>query len=182
MGLLNSIKNDVKKSGQNKGKFIYFREGQKQRIRFLQDMDDGVEIVWHDSFEQGINVPCQEFLARDLFMRFLWSDIPLICVENPVPSKVFCLPPYMQVIQPYQFGHPYTKKTCLWLKGLPPLKSTNVVKPVATWCPSGSYSHKHGEQHKGIFTTDRAKNRAKTFPGVANAMVEQWGPLLQRWG
>lgn len=65
MGLLNSIKNDVKKSGQNKGKFIYFREGQKQRIRFLQDMDDGVEILWHDSFEQGINVPCQEFFGRD---------------------------------------------------------------------------------------------------------------------
>lgn len=65
MGLLNSIKNDVKKSGQNKGKFIYFREGQKQRIRFLQDMDDGVEIVWHDSFERGINVPCQEFFGRD---------------------------------------------------------------------------------------------------------------------
>ena len=104
---------------------------------------------------------------------------PLICVENPVPSKVFCLPPYTQAIQPYQFGHPYTKKTCLWLKGLPPLESTNVVEPVATWCPSGSYSHKHGEQHKGMFTTDRAKNRAKTFPGVANAMVEQWGPLLQ---
>ena len=41
--------------------------------------------------------------------------------------------------------------------------------------PSGSYSHKHGEQHKGMFTTDRAKNRAKTFPGVAKAMSEQWG-------
>ena len=113
--------------------------------------------------------------GRDLFMRFWWADIPLICVENPVPSKVFCLPPYTQAIQPYQFGHPYTKKTCLWLKGLPPLKSTNVVEPVATWCPSGSYSHKHGEQHKGMFTTDRAKNRAKTFPGIANAMAEQWG-------
>lgn len=65
MGLLNSIKNDVKKSGQNKGKFIYFREGQKIRIRFLQDMDDGLEILWHDSFEQGINVPCQEIFGRD---------------------------------------------------------------------------------------------------------------------
>lgn len=43
------------------------------------------------------------------------------------------------------------------------------------WCPSGSYSHKHGEQHKGMFTTDRAKNRAKTFPGIAKAMAEQWG-------
>lgn len=113
--------------------------------------------------------------SRDLFMQFLRSSIPLICVENPVPSKVFCLPQYTQSIQPYMFGHPYTKKTCLWLKGLPPLKSTNIVKPVATWCPSGSYSHKHGEQHKGMFTTDRAKNRAKTFPGIANAMAEQWG-------
>ena len=116
--------------------------------------------------------------GRDLFMRFWWAEIPLICVENPVPSKVFCLPPYTQAIQPYQFGHPYTKKTCLWLKGLPPLESTNVVEPVATWCPSGSYSHKHGEQHKGMFTTDRAKNRAKTFTGIAAAMAEQWGDYL----
>lgn len=65
MGLLNSIKNDVKKSGQNKGKFIYFREGQKIRIRFLQDMDDGIEIQWHDSFERGVNVPCQEAFGRE---------------------------------------------------------------------------------------------------------------------
>ena len=65
MGLLDSIKRDAKKSGQNKGKFIYFREGQKQRIRFLQDMDEGLEITWHDSYEQGINVPCQEHFGRD---------------------------------------------------------------------------------------------------------------------
>nr|DAP73910.1 MAG TPA: DNA methyltransferase [Caudoviricetes sp.] len=113
--------------------------------------------------------------GRDLFMRFWWAEIPLICVENPVPSKVFSLPQYTQTIQPYQFGHPYTKKTCLWLKGLPLIKSTNSVKPVATWCPSGSYSHKHDKQYAGIFTTDRAKNRAKTFPGIARAMAEQWG-------
>lgn len=65
MGLLSEIKKDAKKSGQNKGKFIYFREGQKQRIRFLQDMDDGLQITFHDSFEQGINVPCQEHFDRD---------------------------------------------------------------------------------------------------------------------
>ena len=65
MGLLDKIKNDAKKSGQNKSKFIYFREGQKQRIRFLQDMDEGMEIVFHDSFEQGINVPCQELFGRE---------------------------------------------------------------------------------------------------------------------
>lgn len=116
--------------------------------------------------------------ARDLFLRFWWADIPFICVENPVPSKLFCLPPCTQSIQPYQFGHPYTKKTLLWLKGLPPLVPTCVLDPVATWCPSGSYSYNHCEKYKGMFTSDRAKNRAKTFSGVAAAMVDQWGPLL----
>ena len=113
--------------------------------------------------------------GRDLFMRFWWADIPKICVENPVPSRVFCLPEYTQSVQPWQYGHPYTKKTCLWLKNLPPLHPTNIVSPVATWCPSGSYSGEHNERHKGMFTTDRAKNRAKTFPGIAKAMAEQWG-------
>lgn len=61
-GLVSSIKNDVKKAGTNKGKFIYFRPDQKQRVRFLQDMDDGIEIVFHDSFERSINVPCQEHM------------------------------------------------------------------------------------------------------------------------
>lgn len=80
-----------------------------------------------------------------------------------------------QAIQPYQYGHPFSKKTLLWERGVQPLEPTNIVEPTATWCPSGSYSHKHGEQHKGMFTTDRAKNRAKTFPGIARAMAEQWG-------
>ena len=67
--------------------------------------------------------------GRDLFMRFWWADIPKICIENPVPSKVFCLPAYTQIIQPYEYGHPYTKRTCLWLKGLPPLFPTDIVVP-----------------------------------------------------
>lgn len=65
MGLVDKIKQDVKKSGRNKGKFIHFREGQKQRIRFLTDMDDGMEVTFHDSFEAGINVPCQELFGKD---------------------------------------------------------------------------------------------------------------------
>lgn len=64
MGLVDKIKADVKKSGQNKGKFIYFREGVKQRVRFLTDMDDGMEVTFHDSFEKSINVPCQEHFGR----------------------------------------------------------------------------------------------------------------------
>ena len=76
--------------------------------------------------------------------------------------------------QPYMFGHPFTKRTQLWLKGLPLLQPTNIVIPERTWCPSGSYSHKHCEKHRGMFTTDRAKNRSKTFEGIAYAMATQW--------
>lgn len=65
MGLVEAIKRDAKKSGQNKSKFMYFREGTKTRIRFLTDMDDGMEVTFHDSFEKGINVPCQEIFDRD---------------------------------------------------------------------------------------------------------------------
>ena len=65
MGLLDNIKKDAKKSGQSKGKFTYFREGNKVRLRFLQDMDEGLEVTWHDSYEQGINVPCQEHFGRN---------------------------------------------------------------------------------------------------------------------
>jgi hypothetical protein len=65
MGLLDKIKQESKKAGQSKGKFIYFREGEKKRIRFLTDFEDGMEIIFHDSFEKGINVPCQEMYHKD---------------------------------------------------------------------------------------------------------------------
>lgn len=114
-------------------------------------------------------------LAREFFMLFYNAECDRIAIENPTPSKVFGLPPVTQYIQPWEHGHEYTKRTGLWLKNLPKLVPTNIVQPIATWCPSGSYSHKHGGQHRGMFTKDRAKNRAKTFPGVAKAMAEQWG-------
>lgn len=117
--------------------------------------------------------------AKQLFMAFVNADCERIAVENPVPSKVYNLPRYTQTIQPYEFGHPYTKKTCLWLKGLSPLKPTKVVEPVGSFCPSGSYSHQHNAKHKGVFTRDRARNRSKTFEGVAEAMAEQWGRVEQ---
>lgn len=63
MGIIDSIKTDVKKSGQNKNKIFYIREGQKARIRFLQDMDEGLEVLFHDSFESGINIPCREIFG-----------------------------------------------------------------------------------------------------------------------
>lgn len=65
MGILSKIKEESKKAGQSKGKFIFFREGEKRRIRFLTDLEDGMEIPFHDSFEKGINVPCQELYGKD---------------------------------------------------------------------------------------------------------------------
>ena len=112
--------------------------------------------------------------GKKFFMEFFNADCPKIAIENPTPSKIYELPKHSQVIQPYQFGHPFTKRTQLWLKGLPPLAPTDLVEPERTWCPSGSYSGKHAEKHRGMFTKDRARNRSKTFPGIAKAMAEQW--------
>ncbi len=64
MGLVDDIKNQVKKSGTNKGKFLYFKPGVKVRVRFLQDIDDGLKIPFHDSYVASINVPCQELFGR----------------------------------------------------------------------------------------------------------------------
>lgn len=112
--------------------------------------------------------------GKAFFMQFYNADCEKIAIENPTPSKIYELPEKSQVIQPYMFGHPFTKRTQLWLKGLPKLEATDLVKPERTWCPSGSYSKKHNDKHRGMFTTDRAKNRSKTFPGIAKAMAEQW--------
>lgn len=64
MSLIDKIKSDVKKSGQSRGKFVYIREGVKLRLRFLNDMEDGMEVTFHDSFQLGVNVPCQEHFGR----------------------------------------------------------------------------------------------------------------------
>lgn len=98
-------------------------------------------------------------------------------MRTPRPSKIFEFPECTQVIQPWQFGDPYTKETLLWERGVPPLEPTNVVEPIATWCPSSAYTRKREARGKGMFTADRARNRAKTFPGIADAMAEQWGGL-----
>jgi hypothetical protein len=112
--------------------------------------------------------------AKEFFMMFYDANCPRIAVENPVSSTVFNMPKHTQEIQPYMFGHPYTKKTRLWLRGLPLLKPTNIVKPVGPYCPAGTGRKdrtKYGYAKRG----EDAKNRSKTFPGIAKAMAEQWG-------
>lgn len=65
MGILNNIKNEIKRSGASKGKLLFFKEDVKVRVRFLTDMEDGMEVQFHDSFQEGINIPCQEVFGRD---------------------------------------------------------------------------------------------------------------------
>jgi len=105
--------------------------------------------------------------AALFFLTLLKAPIDKICVENPIPSTIFKSPKYTQIIQPYQFGHPVQKKTCLWLKNLPPLKPTNIVEHPESTKIAGNWFNKGGK--------DRQKNRAKTFQGIADAMAEQWG-------
>lgn len=109
-------------------------------------------------------------IAKDFFMHFYNADCDRIVIENPIPSKVYGLPPYTQTIQPWMFGHPVQKKTCLWLNGLPELQPTNVVEERQSTKIPGNWFNSGGKE--------RQKNRAKTFPGIAKAMAEQWMPLL----
>ena len=105
--------------------------------------------------------------AKDFFMKLYNAPIDKICVENPISSKIFALPKYTQTIQPYEYGHPVKKKTCLWLKNLPKLKPTNIIfKRQSTKVP-GNWFNKGGK--------DRQKNRSRFFTGIANAMADQWG-------
>ena len=115
------------------------------------------------------------------FFYNLWNAPVLrICLENPAPIKHFNLPPYSQIIEPYQFGEPWKKRTCLWLKNLPWLVPSEIVKPLSCWveCTGpGCRTKLHGE--KGAVT---AKDRSKTFQGVADAMAAQWGNDFVSYG
>ena len=112
--------------------------------------------------------------AKEFFMSIYNADCEKIAIENPIPLRMLCLPKIDQIIQPYEFGHPYSKKTCLRLKGLPKLIPTNVIETFIPYCPSntGKFSRGAGGS-KGVAQT--AKARSKTFPGIARAMAEQWG-------
>lgn len=105
--------------------------------------------------------------AKNFFMQFYNCGCEKIAIENPVPSKIFDLPKYSQIIQPYWFGEPYQKRTCLWLRGLPLLTPTDLVDNAEPTTVSGNWYNKGGKE--------RQKNRSKTFWGIARAMAEQWG-------
>lgn len=114
--------------------------------------------------------------AKEFFMAFYNADCPRVAIENPVSSTVFDMPEHTQEIQPYMFGHPYTKKTRLWLRGVPLLIPTDIVEPIGPYCPAGT-SRKDKSKYGSAKRGEDAKNRSKTFPGVAKAMAQQWGNL-----
>lgn len=125
--------------------------------------------------------------AVSFFMEFVNADCEHIAIENPVGVMSTFYRKPDQIIQPYQFGHPVSKKTCLWLKNLPLLIPTNIVEPeqIHSKGKSGGYSGPSwvvkDENGKILpYGDPRVKKaRSKTYDGVAEAMVEQWNDILK---
>lgn len=116
--------------------------------------------------------------AREFFMKFYDADCPRICIENPIPSRIYRLPKYTQIVQPYEYGHPFSKKTCFWLKGLPELTPTEILTEYKPYVSCGTSRNKGNPDKAGVSRAGGAsKIRSKTFPGIAAAMAEQWGSL-----
>lgn len=107
--------------------------------------------------------------AADFFMKFVNADCDKIAIENPVCIMSTRYRKPDQIINPYQFGHPEQKKTCLWLKGLPKLSETDNVYDYMMTLPE--------KERARIWWlgSNHSKERSKTFPGIAAAMAEQWG-------
>ena len=107
----------------------------------------------------------EQIEALDFVRTLLYCQIPRIALENPISIISSRIRKPDQIIQPWMFGHGETKATCLWLKGLPPLKPTHIVpgrKPRVHYASPGP---------------DRWKERSRTLPGIASAMAAQWGEL-----
>ena len=114
--------------------------------------------------------------AIRFFMKFVNADCDKIAIENPIGCLSSRYRKPDQIVQPYFFGDRARKSTCLWLKGLKPLKKTNVVEPVIVRYKNckGTDNPWHMETIN-LSPSERAKARSKTFPGIAKAMAEQWG-------
>ena len=124
--------------------------------------------------------------AVDFFMQFINAECEHIAVENPIGAMNTRYRKADQIIQPYEYGHPYRKSTCLWLKGLPLLKPTNIVEfeCIHSKGKSGGYSgaswYVRDENGKILSYKDprTAKARSKTYQGIAKAMADQWSKYL----
>ncbi len=122
-------------------------------------------------------------VAIDFFMMFAYHPCELKAIENPVGimSTIYRKPD--QIIQPYQFGDSFSKKTCLWLYGLPKLAPTELVSPgEKVVYKSGKSMPKWYADAYSLPPAERAKVRSKTFPGIAKAMAVQWSEVLNEGG
>lgn len=109
--------------------------------------------------------------------RLLAAPIPLIALENPRGCISTAIRPPDQTIQPYQFGHDASKATCLWLKGLPPLKPTEFIAPRLVDGKPRWANQTDSGQNRLPPSKDRWKIRSRTYDGIARAMAEQWGSI-----
>jgi len=125
-------------------------------------------------FEQKIKDGRQQ-QGIDFFMSLVNCNIPKYAIENPIGIMSNIYKPPTQIIQPYEYGHGTTKATCLWLRGLPLLKPTNIVDAgeVVTF-KSGKRMSKWFYDSSRLKPKEREKMRNKTFQGIADAMAEQW--------
>lgn len=126
-------------------------------------------VLNQERYKQGLD-------AKRFFELFLNANCDKIAVENPTPMKIFGLPSHTQAVQPYEFGHPYSKRTLLWLKGLPKLIPTNIINDYRPFLPSNTGGKKRGQSYS-IGISKNAKDSSRTFKGIADAMAEQWGKL-----
>jgi hypothetical protein len=126
--------------------------------------------------EKAIKRKADREEAVKFFMMLANANCEKIAIENPVGIMSTTWRKPDQIIQPYMFGDSFEKKTCLWLKGLPPLVPTNVVEPPArVQFDSGKSMPGWYAEAWSLPKEERAKLRSKTFPGIAKAMAEQWG-------
>jgi len=113
----------------------------------------------------------------EFFMKFVNADCTRIAIENPVGIMSTKYRKPDQIIQPYEFGHTERKRTCLWLKGLPKLVATNIVRPELHICGNGMADPKWHYDTYCFPPKLRSKMRSRTFPGIAKAMAEQWAGI-----
>jgi len=114
--------------------------------------------------------------ALDFVNRLMSAPIDKIAIENPVSIISTRIKKPDQIIQPYEFGHPETKKTCLWLKNLSKLTPTNIVEPEFIIAKGKRYSPTHYHSYRNFISREeRAKIRSLTYHGIADAMAAQWG-------
>lgn len=126
---------------------------------------------WH---EHGRTKLASE--ARDFVMALWNAPVPRVAIENPI-GKLNSLWRYPdQMIEPFYFGDPFTKRTCLWLRGLPPLLATYIDPHSSPWLPSNSSGFRRGQRSRRG-QVHGGRDASRTFPGIAAAMADQWGAL-----